>query len=144
VILLALFASGCYEQNDCLVNNSNILKITLKGKTLGKDTSVTFTSIRKLNTAGDLYTNKLLGSLEVPLEIQDSITTVIFNYNEKLVAVSDTMVVAYRNQSRVINPYCGAYLYQVDVNVPKTDFEKVKVTTPVLLTTVTKNLEIFL
>lgn len=144
LILMGLIFFGCFEQNDCLINNTNILKITLKGKTLGKDTTVTFISIRALNLEDELYTNKALGSLEVPLQTRDSTTTIVFDYNAKAQMVSDTLVVTYRNETRVISPECGAYLYQHDVLVPKTNFEKVRVTAPILLTTVKKNVEIFL
>ena len=141
---MALIFFGCFEQTDCLINNTNILKIAFKGKTLGKDTTVTFISIRELKTQGDLYTNALVGSVGIPLQIRDSITTVIFDYNEKSKFVSDTLVVSYKNQTRVIATNCGAYLYHLNVAVPKTNFEKVRVTSSILLTTVTKNLEIFL
>ena len=143
-ILMVLIFFGCYEQTDCLINNTNILKIAFKGKTLGKDTTVTFISVRELKTPGDLYTNAQVGSVEIPLQIKDSATTVIFDYTEKSKLVSDTLMVSYLNQTRVIATDCGAYLYHLDVAVPKTTFEKVRVTSSVLLTTVTKNLEIFL
>ncbi|MBK5277781.1 MAG: hypothetical protein JJE09_02850 [Bacteroidia bacterium] len=120
------------------------MKITLKGKTLGKDTTVTFISIRELKTPDNLYTNAPLGKIEIPLQIKDSITTIIFNYNEKSQSVSDTLRVSYRNQTRVISIDCGAYLYQLDLAVPKTNFDKTRVTSSVLLTTVKSNLEIFL
>jgi hypothetical protein len=143
-ILMVLVFFGCYEQTDCLINNTNALKIAFKGKTLGKDTTVTFISIRELKTPGNLYTNTGVSSVSIPLQIKDSTTTVIFYYTEKSKPVSDTLTVSYLNQTRVISTDCGAYLYQLDVAVLKTDFEKVRVTSSVLLTTVTNNLEIFL
>ena len=149
LILMVLIFSGCFEQPDCLITNTNFLKIALKGKTSGKDTIVTFVSIRALSVNDNtrvediLYAGQKIGSAQVPLQIADSVTTIIFAYNRKLKLVSDTLVVTYRNETRVISPDCGAYLYQHDIDVPKTTFEKVRVTTSVLLTTVTKNLEIF-
>ena len=143
-ILLVLMFSACLEQTDCLINNSNSLQVAFKGKTLGKDTTVTFVSIRELNTPGDLYTNAALGSASIPLQIKDSITTIIFDYNKKSKLISDTLTVSYLNQTRVIAIDCGAYLYHLDLAVAKTNFEKVRVTSSVLLTTVPKNLEIFL
>ena len=144
LFLMVLILPSCFEQPDCLLNNTNILKITLKGKTLEKDTTVQFLSIRALEAESELYANKLLGTIQVPLLIRDTIATVVFDYTEKSQLVSDTLVVSYRNQTRVISPDCGAYIYQVGVTIPKTNFEKTRVTTPTLLTTVTKNLEIFL
>ncbi len=144
MVLMALTLSACFEQSDCLITNTNILKITPKGRTLGKDTTVTFLSVRLLNGESDLYTDKALSSLEIPVDIADSTITVIFQYNRKSKLVSDTLRVGYRNELRVIAPDCGAYLYQHDVHVSKTNFEKTRVTTSVLLTTIKKNLEIFL
>lgn len=144
VILMAVILPGCFEQTDCILTNTNILKISLKGQTLGKDTTVNFISIRVLNADANLYANQALSNLQVPVPTTDSIATVIFNYTEKTKLVSDTLVVGYRNELRVISRDCGAYLYQHDINVPKTTFEKTNVTASVLLTTVTKNLEIFL
>ena len=145
MILMILILAGCFEQPDCLINNTNSLKIALKGKTLGKDTTVTFISIRALKVEGTLYANKPLGSLEIPIQIDDSVTTVIFDYTSKKAKLtSDTLVVGYRNELRVISPDCGAYVYQHDIHITKTNFEKTNVTAPVLLTTVKKNLEIFL
>ena len=144
LILMILILPSCFEQTDCLINNTNILKITLKGKTLGKDTTVTFISIYVLKDENVLYTNQALGTLEVPLETTDSAETVVFNYMEMTKSVSDTLVITYRNELRVISPDCGAFLYQHDINVPHTTFEKTRVITSVLLTTDKKNLEIFL
>ena len=149
VILMALIFSRCFEQPDCLINNTNIVKIALKGKTLGKDTTVRFTSIRALWLAENLYSNTAsIGNILVPLNLKDTLTTVIFKYETKLGTViktkSDTLVVVYRSETRVISPDCGAFLYQKDLNVSETNFTKVRVTTPILLSTVTKNLEIFL
>lgn len=149
---MALFFSSCFEQTDCLINNTNILKIGLKGRTLGKDTTVTFLSIRTLEDETILYENKNLSKVEVPLQISDTVTTVIFDYNESIVVsdtvqsifVSDTLTLAYKNQTRVISRDCGAYLYQLDAYIPESTFEKVRVTSSILLTTVTINLEIFL
>lgn len=144
IVLLALFFSGCFEQPDCLITNTNILKIAFKGKTLGKDTTFTFKSIRSLKSAEALYTNKSLPNAEVPLQGTDTVATIIFDYDLKTKPVSDTLTITYRNEMRVISPDCGAYLYQKDVFIRKTNFEKVRVTTPVLLKAVTKNLEIFI
>lgn len=144
MILMVVLLPGCFEQTDCIITNTNILKISLKGKTLGKDTAVTFISIRVLNAETDLYANQEIKTLQVPVSTTDSLATVIFKYTEKTKLISDTLVVGYRNELRVISRDCGAYLYQHDINVPKTTFEKTKVTASVLLTTVTKNLEIFL
>jgi hypothetical protein len=141
---MVLIFFGCYEQTDCLIDNTNILKIAFKGKTLGKDTTVTFISVRELKTSGDLYTNAVVSAVEIPLQIRDSVTIIVFDYVEKTKSVSDTLTVSYLNQTRVIATDCGAYLYHLDVAVPKTNFEKVRVTSSVLLTTVTRNLEIFL
>lgn len=144
MILMVVILPGCFEQTDCIITNTNILKISLKGKTLGKDTAVTFISIRVLNAEADLYANQEIKTLQVPVSTTDSLATVIFKYTEKTKLISDTLVVGYRNELRVISRDCGAYLYQHDINVPKTTFEKTNVTASVLLTTVTKNLEIFL
>ena len=141
---MVLILPGCFEQPDCLINNTNILKITLKGKTLGKDTTVAFISIRDIKEPAALYLNQALGSIQIPVQINDTVTTVVFEYTEKSLPVSDTLVVAYQNQTRVISPDCGAYLYQIDVKIPKTNFEKTKVTNSILSTSATKNLEIFL
>ena len=133
MILLVMMLSGCFEQPDCLINNTNSLKIALKGKTLGKDTIVTFISIRALKVEGTLYAKQPLSSLEIPIQINDSVTTVIFDYTDKKAKLrSDTLVVGYRNELRVISPDCGAYLYQHDLNVPKTNFEKTRVTVKII------------
>ena len=85
MILMALIFSRCFEQPDCLINNTNILKIALKGKTLGKDTTVRFTSIRALWLAENLYSNtESIGNILVPLNLKDTLTTVIFKYETKL------------------------------------------------------------
>jgi hypothetical protein len=141
---MVLIFSACYGQTDCLINNSNSLQVAFKGKTLGKDTTVTFISIRELKTPGSLYTDAQLASATIPLQIKDSITTIVFDYNRKSKLVSDTLTVSYLNQTRVIAIDCGAYLYHLDLAVAKTNFDKISVTSSVLLTTVPKNLEIFL
>ena len=146
LVLVAFVLFGCFEQNDCLINNTNILKIALKNKASGKDTTVTFSSIQALGVInGDIDVSKpFVGLVSIPVQINDSVTTVVFKYTNKLKTKSDTLVVTYRNETRVISIDCGAFLYQHDLAVPKTNFEKVRVITSVLLTTDKKNLEIFL
>ena len=147
MILMTLILCSCFEQPDCLINNTNSLKIALKGKTLGKDTTFAFISIRSIDMNDTLDIQKPaqpIGAVQIPLPLNNTVATIIFAYNRNSKLVTDTLVVTYRNETRVISPDCGAYLYQHDVEVTKTNFEKVRVTTSILLTTVTKNLEIFL
>ena len=146
LVFMALVFFGCFEQNDCLINNTNILKVALKGKTSGKDTTVTFISIQALGVInGDTDVSKpIVNIVNIPVQVNDSITTIIFKYNKIPKIITDTLIVRYRNETRVISEDCGAFLYQHDLAVPKTTFEKVRILTSVLLTTDKKNIEIFL
>ena len=143
---MALVFFSCFEQNDCLINNTNILKVALKGKATGKDTTVTFISIQAVGVInGDIDVSKpIVNLVNIPVQISDSVTTILFKYNKNSKIITDTLMVTYRNETRVISEDCGAFLYQHDLAVPKTTFEKVRIITSVLLTTDKKNIEIFL
>lgn len=139
-LVLVLLMSSCFETPNCLIDNTNILKIALKSKTNGAAAEVTFDYIYVTNLNANVYENTKLSTLQIPVDPTQSETTIIFNHD----AQSDTLVVNYRNETRLISPDCGAYLYQKDLKVLKTNFYEVRLITNVLLTNVTTNLEIFL
>lgn len=142
IICLVLIAvmSSCFETPNCLINNTNILKIALKSKTDGAAAEVTFDYIYVANLNANVYENTKLSTLQVPVDPTQSETTIVFKHD----AQSDTLVVNYRNETRLISPDCGAYLYQRDLNVVKSNFYEVRLISNILLTDVTTNLEILL
>jgi len=139
-ILLITLASSCYEVPDCLINNTNLMKVALKSKTDGSAISVAFSSIYIVNLNAIAYENQEAGNLQLPVDPNSTETTFIFNY----ASGTDTLVVKYRNETRLINPDCGAFLYQKDLDVAETDFYEVRVINNILLKDVTTNLEILL
>lgn len=139
-LFLAIVTCSCFEQPNCLIDNTNVMKIALKSKTDGSNAEVTFDYVHVVNLNSKLYENQKTSALQIPVDPNQTETKIIFSHD----AQSDTLVVKYRNETRLISPDCGAYLYQKDLNVVKSNFYEVRVINSLLLTNVATNLEILL
>jgi hypothetical protein len=135
-----LMGTSCLEEGDCLVSNSNLVRVSLKSVKSKKDSTITFTSIN-LADGTVLYANKPLASMELPVDASETVTTFFFQRG----AVKDTLVFQYRNEAVVVSPDCGAFPFQKDVSVARNTFERdsVRWLNNQLSKTATVNVEVF-
>lgn len=137
-----LLLVSCFDTGDCLFSNTNVIKVNIMNSARPlEQMEVKFDSVftpdKLLYLDGD--TVATFGLLADPTVTE---TTYIFQYNER----SDTLVLGYSNQTFVLSPDCGSYLFQSDLQVKYSTFgtDRVVIKDPKLLTTVPLNVEILL
>lgn len=101
------------------MNNSNLIKINLKKKSDNTEQRITFSSIDIEDSAFKLYQNQEVGALELPVDPNDTLTTFILNYND----ASQRLSFTYTNETRILAPDCGAFLYHTNVTISETTFD---------------------
>ena len=112
---------GCFEQGDCLLSNSNLMKVSLKKFSDKSTASVTFNSITIAGEIPLTYT-AAQSSLALPLNPESTETQIIFDYKITGGSRKDTLNISYRNESIVLSPDCGVYQYQRDLAISKNTF----------------------
>jgi len=117
LIFVVLIVTSCLEEGDCLVTNSTLVRVNLKSVKSRKDSTITFTSVRLANGT-ELYANKALANLELPVDPGKTASSFFFQRGD----IKDTLVFEYRNETIVISPDCGAYEFQKDVKVTTNTF----------------------
>jgi hypothetical protein len=116
---LLFLAGACFDNGDCLVDNSNVIKVNLKKKSDSKEQKITFSSVDVEGTDIKLYQNKEVSALELPVNPNSTMTTFILNYD----SVSQRLTVAYTNETRISAPDCGAFLYHTNLSITETTFD---------------------
>ncbi|HZX74099.1 MAG TPA: DUF6452 family protein [Cyclobacteriaceae bacterium] len=147
VLLLFFVITSCFNQANCLITSTNLVKINLKKLTDSSVATVTFNSVTVPGTSLTFYNNVAATALNLPVDPAATATTFLFSYKETVNGVvtnkSSTLTLGYANESRIISEDCGAFQYHVDLSIMSTDFTKTKLINRSLLTTVTSNLEIY-
>lgn len=146
-LLLFVLMTACFDQPDCLVTATNTLQIVLyKQERHSKDTAISFASIRVSGSDSVYYDSTVTGRttnniLYLPIDPRHTSTTYLLSryviVNDSTVAKgpTDTLVVDYSMQSKVISTECGAYTYFKDLHVLKSTFtdEQIKILNASLL-----------
>ena len=141
-IVICLLLASCFDKGDCLLTSTTLIKVGLKDATLPANAkSVTFTSIHIPGT-GILYDDTTMSSFPIVADPRVTEIEYVFQYETR----SDTLVLGYTNQTLVLSPDCGSYLYQDALEVKYSTFgpDKVIIRNRRLLTSVTLNFDIFL
>jgi len=138
-ISLVWVLSSCFDQGECLITNSNIIRVSLRTKD-NQPATITFASVSVLNDTV-LYTNKSLTALDLPVNPGVLEMTYVFDYGDG----TDTLSFGYTNQHVVLSPSCGAFPYQRNLSVTGGTFktDSVKVTNPSLLKDALENVRIY-
>jgi hypothetical protein len=139
ISLIYLF-SGCLNEPDCQITNTNLVKIAFKidSKT---PREITFDEITVSGLDDKFYTNARVSTVELPVSPVVPETTITFKFEGR----TETMTLTYLMISRVISPDCGAYLYHENVSVKESSFdeESINLISDKLLTNVTVNIEVY-
>lgn len=140
LIFLMLVASSCFDEGDCLVTNSNLIKVSVYKFSDKKASKVLFTSI-SVPGEGVLYENEELSAFVLPVDPGRTEMQYVLAYGGK----SDTVKFRYDNMTLVLSPTCGAFPYQQNLGVLETTFgeDKVTITDKSLLRNVAENVRIF-
>lgn len=135
-----LVLSSCFNQGECLITNTNIVRVSLRTKKDGAVVGVAFTSVSVLNDTV-LYQNKTESVLLLPVNPGVTETSFVFVRGER----TDTLSLGYSNQTVVLAPQCGAFPYQRNLAITRSTFgqDSVVVTNPSLLKDVPENVRIY-
>ena len=143
IALVLLVCSSCFEKGDCIINNTNLVKINFLN-TVGKTPyPITFSSIEVTGTSLLLYNNNVaVSSIQLPVDPNKTEATFILKYASNL---NDTLIITYRNQTTIPSSECGAFVYQDQVSIVKNPFEAtiIKNVNTQLLKNATVNFEIY-
>lgn len=136
-----LLLASCFDKGDCLFTNTTVVKI----KMMDLDTpsiaheivldTIFFTS----SSLGGIVVNDTITEAAVYIDPSQTEMEYFFQHDGRV----DRLVLGYTNQTIVLSPDCGSYLYQNDLEVKQSTFDSVHVTNNRLLTSVTNNIEIF-
>jgi len=139
-ILLVLGLSSCFDQGECLITNTHLVKVSLRKKVDNTAATVHFASVAVLEDTV-LYTNLDSAALSLPVNPGVTEMTYVLNYGSS----ADTLSLGYSNQSVVLAPSCGAFPYQRNLVITGSTFgqDSVVVTNSSLLKDVLENVRIY-
>jgi hypothetical protein len=141
-IAICLLSASCFDEGDCLIRSTTLIKVGLKDSTATANAKeVTFSSIH-IPGRGVLYEDETTSAFAILADPVVDEIVYVFQYGNR----SDTIVFGYSNQTRVLAPDCGAFLYQDHLEVKYSTFgiNKVLVKNKQLLSSVPINIEILL
>jgi hypothetical protein len=139
---ICLLLVSCFDKGDCLFTNTTLIKVGLKDATATSTAkTVTFSSIH-IPRQGILYQDTAMSAFPIVVDPRVTEIEYVFQYDTR----SDTLVLGYTNQTLVLSPDCGSYLYQDALEIKHSTFgtDKVIIRNRRLLNSVTVNFEIFL
>lgn len=141
---------SCFNQGDCLKTATNLVKVKLLNKTDGSIRETTFLSVMELSHQADNTTDTIrfvpvggdttVNAIQLPLDPTLQESAFVFMTSDSVVYNLD---LKYNTFSRVVAADCGAFLYYENLSVSDTNFDRVKILSTQLLTSVTTNLEIY-
>jgi hypothetical protein len=140
LIFLLLLLGSCFNEGDCLITSTNLVKIDLLSKVDGSSRLTTFLQVRTDSLEFVAHGDTTVVSLQLPLnpdKLEESFT---FLTSDSLTFHLD---LKYNTFTRIISSDCGAFLYYDGLSIKETDFNNTKVITTQLLTSVGTNLEVY-
>jgi hypothetical protein len=141
LIFLMIVASSCFDEGDCLVTNSNLIRVSLLNFSDKKPAKILFTSVSIQGETLLYPPNTELTTLVLPVDPGRTEMEYVLEYQGK----SDTIRFSYDNFSFVLSPTCGAFPYQQNLVVAETTFgeDKVVITDKSLLRNVAENVRLY-
>lgn len=150
MIFVMLVVTSCFNKGDCLKTNSDLVRISFRKKSDGKQDTLLIKSLVAEGFSAVYAANKTVNGevISLPINPNQTTTNFIFNYtfkrNKQEFARIDTLKLTYRPLARVPASDCGAFLYFTDLNYTKTGFDSIRIVNPQLLADATiVNVQIF-
>ena len=140
--IITLICGSCFEKGDCVINNSNLLRIKLTNTKDKTAHPIKFTSIKVDSTSIVLYSGQEVSAIELPVNPSKTHTSFTISRAD----VPDvTLNVTYTNKTIITSAECGAFIYQQGVKLENNPFEGtiVKEVNVQLLRNAAVNFEIF-
>jgi hypothetical protein len=135
---------SCFNQGDCLINSTNLVKIGLRKRLDYTTKQAIFLKVAAVTESDTidfpLLENVSLESLSLPLDPKNLVTSYHFLTSDSL---TFQLTLAYTQSTKIISPDCGAFIYYNDLSVAGTNFDSTRVVKHQLLISVARNLEVF-
>jgi hypothetical protein len=141
-IILMLAVSSCFDEGECLITNTNIVKVGLRSKETGDLVKVKFDSVSIQYSDSVYYIGQEVQGLGLPVNPGVTEMMYVLAYG----GIKDTVLLSYTNQSVVLAPHCGAFPFQNNLVVVKYStfgLDSVGVTNQSLLRNVAENVRIY-
>lgn len=133
-----LLLVSCFDKGDCLFANTDVIKVNLVNRAKPASAKkMLFTSVAPAGQV--LFPNP--DSVSTIYLVADPRKTEV-EYTLVHGGITEKLIINYSNQTIVLSPDCGAYIFQTGLNVKETTFDSVRVTNDRLLNTVAVNIEI--
>jgi hypothetical protein len=135
-----LLLVSCFDKGDCLFTNTNLVKVDFMNYSRPLESlNVEIDSIF-IPDRGYFVGSETVSGVVLLVDPRLTEMTYVFQYRTR----SDTLVLGYSNQTMVLSPDCGSYIYQDNLEVKYSTFEveRVKIIERKLATSVTTNIEI--
>lgn len=144
-VLLAIFllflATSCFEEGDCLITNSHLVRVKLwEFEKTTTAVGIRFDSIYSPGYPA-IYKNDSTATLELPIDPGKTEMVYVFRYSGTV----DSLKFGWDNLSVIHSPTCGAFPYQRNLVVSESTFgqDSVVVKDPSLTKNATQNVAIY-
>jgi Family of unknown function (DUF6452) len=141
---MLVFCGSCFEKGDCVINNSNLIKIKFISTKTKSDSLVTFKSIEVVGSPSIIFNTDSVAvtGMQLPVDPNRTEASFIISY---YAGKNDTLNVTYTNKTIIPSSDCGAFVYQEGVSIVKNPFEGtvLKEINTQLLRNATVNFEIY-
>jgi len=144
LIFFLVFCTSCFNQGDCLITSTNLVKIDLLNPADGTARQTKFLQIVELEDGlSFLNGDSTLTTTFLHLPLSPNRTQATFQFLTSD-SVTYHLSLQYTTFTRVVGVECGAYLYyeKLAIDTVNTDFAHTKLIEPKLLTSVKTNLQL--
>jgi hypothetical protein len=140
-IFLLVTAVSCFDEGDCLITNSHVIKVSVKPFVKNALDTLHFDSVYIPGYKTPVFKDTTLSQVNLPVDAGLIQMTYVFKYQGK----TDTVAFAYDNFVIVPSPTCGALTYHRNLLVTKSTFgqDSVVITERSLLKDVKQNAVIY-
>jgi hypothetical protein len=145
---MMVFMASCFNQGDCTITSTNLVKVTFQKKLDGTVKSTVFLTVKTIHESDTLLLTSQDPANPIPVTEMSLPMNPKYDSTIFLLERSDQrlfrLTLSYTTYSKVIATDCGAFLYYQDLKVKSTNFDSTRVVNTQLLTSVGKNLQIFM
>jgi hypothetical protein len=135
-LLIGVLFGSCFNDGNCIITATNYMHIQFKKETTKTDSALDLTTIYISGADSILAVNAATKEILLPLDIHHPTTLFILQRSNaaKSGLVSDTLLVGYTAQSKVITKECGAFTYYRDLKILYANRKDIKAFSTSLLT----------
>lgn len=142
MLVLSFLCAQCLEEGDCQKQASTLLKVAFISKETGKSVKVSVTRVvaDSTFTVYSSSNSKAVSTLNIPVDPYDTITPLVFTI---LKEADKQLTISYTRHAILIAPDCGPENLLANLSIVNTDFDSLKLVTPLISVSKTANIDIY-